>query len=74
MKSDLNGYNVMVTPDLPKMKLSDDCPVTPEFRAEINAWMVVFFGTTNIIADGQMITEGRNLFVNPRTYSMLKVV
>ena len=28
----------------PKMQLSQDCPVTPAFRAEINAWMIDFFG------------------------------
>jgi len=56
------------------MQLSDDCPVTPAFRDEINTWMVQFFGTTNIIPDGQMINDGLYLYVNPRTFSMLKVL
>ena len=28
----------------PRMQLSDDCPVTPAFRSEINSWMLEFFG------------------------------
>ena len=31
---------------IPKMQLSPDCPVTPDFRAEVNAWMLDFFGCT----------------------------
>lgn len=30
----------------PRMTLSEKVPVTPEFRAEINAWMRQFFGKT----------------------------
>lgn len=74
MSSNLNGYNIIVTPDVPKMKLSADCPVTPTFRAEIDAWMFEFFGAANLIEDGQMIADGQNIYVNPRTFSMLKVI
>jgi len=28
----------------PKMQLSEDCPVTPQFRMEMDAWMLEFFG------------------------------
>jgi hypothetical protein len=70
----LNGYDVIVTPDLPKMQLSEDCPVTPAFRAEINQWMIEFFGITNIVPDGQVIPNGHSIYVNPRTRAMLKVL
>lgn len=69
----LNGFDIIVTPDLPKMQLSDDCPVTPACRTEINLWMIEFFGTTNIVPDGQIISHGRSMYVNPRTRAMLKV-
>lgn len=70
---DLNGFDIIVTPDLPKMQLSEDCPVTPALRIEMNLWMIDFFGTTNIVPDGQIITSGRSIYVNPRTRNMLKV-
>lgn len=38
------GYKVMIVPPRPRMQLSDDCPVTPEFRKEMNQWMADFFG------------------------------
>lgn len=70
----LPGYDVVVTPDLPKMQLSEGCPVTPAFRAEMNQWMLSFFGTTNTMPDGQVMTHGHTIYVNPRTRAMLKAI
>jgi hypothetical protein len=70
---DLNGFDIIVTPDIPKMQLSEDCPVTPELRIEVNLWMIEFFGTTNIVPDGQILSSGRSIYVNPRARAMLKV-
>ena len=69
----LYGLKVILSPDRPKMQLSKDCPVTDDFRKEINAWMVEFFGTTNIIPDGQMImfNELGTVGINPRTHAAL---
>jgi hypothetical protein len=66
------GCKIIVTQDQPKMVLSDDCPVTPEFRAEINLWMLGFFGMSNLIEDGQAKKVGNTLMMNPRTYLAFK--
>lgn len=44
----------------PKMQLSADCPVTPQFRIEINAWMLEFFGS---VEDAPQKTNDANLVV-----------
>lgn len=67
------GMAVIVTPDLPKMKLAPGDYITPEYRAEVNAWLLAFFGTVNIIPDGESrISEllGQ-VWMNPRTYREL---
>lgn len=69
----LYGMVVIISPDHPKMQLSADCPVTPEFRVEMNLWMREFFGTTNLVPDGRSIvlTQQNRVVVNPRTYAQL---
>lgn len=62
------GCKIIVTYDVPKMVLSEDCPVTPEFRAEINAWLIGFFGFSNTVEDGKAVQVGNTLMMNPRTY------
>lgn len=53
------GMRILISPDTitPKLQLSQDCPVTPEFRAEMNAWMREFFGVTvsNTLEDGRIL-------------------
>jgi hypothetical protein len=66
------GVPIVVTKDIPKMQLSEDCPVTPEFRIEINAWMVEFFGVYSTFEDGKIWKSEGKLFMNPRTYATLK--
>lgn len=74
MQLAMNGYYVRVSADFPKMQLSIDCPVTPEFRDETNAWMIRFFGMDNLIPDGEVfIMETlRIIQMNPRTYARLE--
>lgn len=66
------GMPVVVTPDYPKMVLSEDVPVSPEFRREINLWMLGFFGTTNTMEDGQVVKAMNHLYMNPRTYHKVR--
>lgn len=68
------GFKVFVLPDRPKMKLSPECPVTPDFRAEMDAWLLSFFGIENALKDGQSIVSEtmRLVYVNPRTYQQLR--
>jgi hypothetical protein len=66
------GFDVIVTPDRPKRVLAADVPVTLEFRAETDAWMLGFFGTTNLMEDAQVIRNGQQLFMNPRTLEMMR--
>ncbi|CAB4163144.1 hypothetical protein UFOVP814_5 [uncultured Caudovirales phage] len=40
----LNGMAVYIREPAPKMTLSEKVPVTDEFRASVNAWMLDFFG------------------------------
>lgn len=69
---------IIMVPDQPKFQISPDCPLTTEFRAEMNAWCLSFFGTTNYIADDEIIssntTFGKFMYVNPRTYEKLKAI
>ena len=69
MLTSLYGVRVVVTPDTPRMQLSEDCPVTPEFRAEMNAWMLGFFGVTNTVEDNQVLHDKVHdvIYMNPRT-------
>lgn len=39
-----HGYSVIIRKPPPKMQLAYSVPVTPEFRAEVNQWMIEFFG------------------------------
>lgn len=68
------GLNVIVTPDTPKMKLGAGDYVTPEFRVEIDAWLLSFFGTTNLVPDGQYLVAEklRQIYMNPRTLVSFK--
>lgn len=69
MLNALYGIRVVVTPDAPRMQLSEDCPVTPDFRAEMNAWMVGFFGVVNTLKDNEVMHDKINdvIYMNPRT-------
>lgn len=73
------GMRIVITQDRPKMQLSEDCPVTPEFRVEMNKWMLDFFGVDNLVPDGQVLkqTDPNNMlrsvaYMNERTYIQLQ--
>jgi len=66
------GNLVYVTSDVPKMKLSADCPVSQEFRIEMDAWLLEFFGTSNVFEDGKVVETAHALHMNPRTLAQLK--
>lgn len=72
------GYQVHVSPDMPRMQLSIDVPVSDRMREETNAWMREFFGVDNMVPDDRMITctaPGANwVLVNPRTYARLQTI
>lgn len=67
----LFGFKVIVTPDFPKMTLGPGDYVTPEYRKEIDAWLLSFFGTINVVDDGKSIVSivGNLISMNPRTYA-----
>lgn len=68
------GIPIYINPDLdpkPKMTLSEAVPVTPEFRAEINAWMAKFFGWT----EGRVVRLEKpypTVFMGPETLRQLQ--
>ena len=64
------GMPVYISPDRPKMQLSEDCPVTPDFRVYINKWLLEFFGVENSVPDGQALVnkEQNAIYMNARTY------
>lgn len=70
----LYGYEVHVTHDIPKLQLAPGDYVSPEYRKEIDAWLIDLLGYTNLVPDGQVITSEvyHTFHMNPRTYQKLK--
>lgn len=70
----LLGLRVYVTPDVPKMQLSKDVPVSPDFRREIDAWLIELLGYTNILGDDAILMSEvmGTIHCNPRNYARLK--
>lgn len=67
------GFRVVVSPDQPKYQLPKDIQVTQAFREDFDRWALGFFGTTNLVPDGQMLViQGRELLMSPRTLGQLK--
>lgn len=70
--------SVIVAPDRPKMTLMDEVipgvvSWPPGFKEKMDAWMLSFFGTTNLLKDGEVMKMGEHsLYVNPRTFVTLK--
>lgn len=73
------GMRIFITADHPKMQLSEDCPVTPAFREEMNKWMLEFFGVKNLVPDGRVVyapspvwgETNQVAYMNQRTYNRL---
>ena len=53
------GLRIHVSPDRARMTLNPDLgngvTYPPGFKAEIDSWLRRFFGTTNLIPDGQSL-------------------
>jgi hypothetical protein len=75
MKGDiLGGLKVVVSCERPRYRLPDGLPLPPDFRAEFNAWALEFFGTWNLLPDGQVLIEERRgiVHMNARTLAAMK--
>ena len=68
----LSGYTVRITPDTPRVQLSEKVTVSQQFRDQINAWLAEFFGVTNILSDGVVMRTENILFMNPRTHKWVQ--
>ena len=69
------GMQICTNPiaDTPKMTLAENVPVTPEFRASINAWMVDFFGIERrIFKIDHPITGGEVVIMSDFTFNKMK--
>lgn len=67
------GFRLVVSPDRPKYQLPKDIQVTQEFREDFDRWALGFFGTDNLLDDGQMLViHDRELVMNPRSLEALK--
>lgn len=67
------GMAVHVVPDMPRMQLSVDCPVTDDFRAATNRWLAEFFGLENPLKDDVIYHDHmtKRLFCTPQTWDVL---
>jgi hypothetical protein len=70
------GYTIVVQPDPRRYgKLPADVQVTPEFRAEFDAWAADFFRPApdlNPLLDDEYIVIGNTVRMNPRAFEALK--
>lgn len=67
------GVPLHVVNDHPKMTLySEPLPGVawpPGFKAEMDAWMLRFFGVTNLVKDGEVLNASGRIYMNPRTFA-----
>lgn len=71
---DLLGVRIFESPTLepkPKLKLSPSCPVSDEFRAEMDAWLLDMFGV-EFDEDGLIVTTLRGIHMAPSILRALK--
>lgn len=71
----INGYRIIVSQPMPKMRLAENVPVTQEFRDEINIWMAGFFGYQEPLAKrGQVHVMEREkmMIAHPEDYRKLQ--
>lgn len=75
MFDDMNtfsGLKVIVQHPTPKMQLSATCPVSDEFRAEFNLWLIEFFGYTSILEKGKTLVFKDTLIIRADDYHQLR--
>lgn len=71
--SELFGMKIVVNDTRsPKRTLAKDVPVSPEFRLEIDKWMLEFFGSTPLIPDGAMYAMPGMHVCNAKTFAAIK--
>lgn len=72
----IGGFAIILSQDSPKMQLSERVKevLSPEFIEETNAWMLGFFGVTNLLKDGETLVSEMlgTITMNPRTFQQLK--
>lgn len=69
------GMRIVVSPYRPKYQLPADVTVPQAFREDFDRWALEFFGTTNLVPDGQMLViRGRELVMSPRTVELMKAM
>jgi hypothetical protein len=69
----LNGLKMVKAPLYPKMTLAKDVMVSPQFREEINAWMLGFFGTTCLLERGTswVLEHQGTIVLHPDDYAAI---
>jgi len=72
----LNGLKMVKAPTFPKMTLAKDVAVSPEFREEIDAWMLEFFGTTCLIERGTtwVLQQQGTIVLHPDDYVAIRQI
>jgi hypothetical protein len=70
----LNGLKMVVAPVFPKMTLSKSVTVSPEFREEMDAWMLEFFGTTCLVERGKawVMQQHGTIALHPDDYVAIR--
>jgi len=60
---------------VPKIKLGDAAPVSDEFRAEFNAWLLQMFGTRDLslVKPGFAYLFGNKVLMRPESISLLNL-
>lgn len=70
-RSRLFGMDIVEAPVrvVPKIKLGDAAPVSDEFRAEFNAWLVQTFGTRDVspVQPGMAYMFGNKILMRPES-------
>lgn len=60
------GMKVIEAPRKPKMQLSADCPVTDDFRKEMNDWLIEFFGYESFVPiNTAYVIGGSHIIMRP---------
>jgi hypothetical protein len=59
--------STMIPERQPRMKLTDTLQVTEKFRAEMNAWLLEFFGEEPVV-----LTDKKHFLMHPNTAARLK--
>jgi hypothetical protein len=74
-RSRIFGMDIIEAPVMvvPKIKLSDECPVSDGFRIEFNDWLVRMFGTRDVspVQPGMAYMFGNKILMRPESIMLL---